>query len=103
MGLADKFIDDLRVTVIACKIFLFRIRDQPYWRIKDEACGWGSRTSEGVEIHMIAGDHDIILREPYVRVLAEKLNACLLRMGVSEGRTGPSSVRPSFFTPGLLP
>jgi amino acid adenylation domain-containing protein len=88
---------------VACPIFLFRIRDQPYWRIRDEACGWGSRTSEGVEIHMIAGDHDIILREPHVRVLAEKLNACLLRTGVSEGRAGPSSVRSQAFAPGILP
>ena len=68
---------------VPCKIYLFRIPEQPYWRIDDPACGWASRTTVGVEIHSIPGDHETILREPHVRVLAEKLNACLLRTGVS--------------------
>ena len=31
MSSVDKFVDDLRVTVIACKIFLF----QPIWALAD--------------------------------------------------------------------
>jgi amino acid adenylation domain-containing protein len=76
---------------VQCPIYLFRLPTQPYWRIQDPECGWGSRTTVGVEIHTIAGEHETILREPYVRMLAEKLNSCLLRNGVARS---PSSVTP---------
>ncbi len=39
--------------------------------------GWRSLASRGVEVHEIPGDHINIIKEPYVRVLAEKLRSCL--------------------------
>jgi hypothetical protein len=52
---------------------VFRIHKRPYYRINDEALGWGQRALGGVDIEVIPGDHDSIFREPNVRVLAEKL------------------------------
>ncbi len=60
-------------------ISLFRIRDQPIWRINDPTCGWGARTTKSVDIHTINSDHFSLLREPYVKVLAQKVSACLAR------------------------
>jgi thioesterase domain-containing protein/acyl carrier protein len=40
--------------------------------------GWGKLTSVGVEVHDIPGSHtEIVLYEPAVRILAEKLQACM--------------------------
>ena len=58
-------------------ISLFRIRDQPIWRIDDPACGWRTRTTAGVDIHTITSDHFSLLREPHVRTLAQMVAACL--------------------------
>ena len=58
-------------------ISLFRIRDQPMWRINDPACGWRTRTTAGVDIHTITSDHFSLLREPHVRTLAQMVAACL--------------------------
>jgi len=40
--------------------------------------GWRQLVA-GLEVHTIPGNHLDIIREPHVRVLAEKLNACLLK------------------------
>ena len=55
------------------RLTVFRIHKRPYYRINDEALGWGQRALGGVDIEVIPGDHDSIFREPNVRVLAEKL------------------------------
>jgi aspartate racemase len=39
--------------------------------------GWQKIAAGGLEVHDIPGDHIGILKEPHVRVLAEKLKACL--------------------------
>ena len=41
------------------------------------ALGWSRLAGGGVEVHLVPGDHFTMLREPYVRVLAERLEACL--------------------------
>lgn len=43
----------------------------------DPAMGWDKVSSEPVEIYSVPGDHNTMLAEPHVRVLAEKLRACL--------------------------
>jgi surfactin synthase thioesterase subunit len=40
--------------------------------------GWRNRTSGGVEVEEIPGGHITFLREPFVKVLAEKLNRQML-------------------------
>ncbi len=68
-------------------ISLFRIRDQPFWRINDPACGWRTRTTAGVDIRTIESDHFSLLREPHVRTLAQMVAACL---ATSVGSSQPS-------------
>lgn len=38
---------------------------------------WESLTTGGIKIHTIPGDHYTIVREPYVKVLAEQIEVCL--------------------------
>jgi amino acid adenylation domain-containing protein len=40
---------------------------------------WGELATGGLEAHLIPGDHLTMMREPHVRVFAEKLRDCLLR------------------------
>jgi thioesterase domain-containing protein len=68
------------VTVDA-KIFVFRLRKQPYFRPHDEQCGWGTRTRGGVEVHYVPGDdHFNVLREPEVTHTARIVDDVLKRV-----------------------
>lgn len=60
------------------RITVFPVRRQPLNRIRDPQLGWGKLTSAGVEVHIIPGNHETVLREPSVRGLAEELKKCLL-------------------------
>lgn len=61
-----------------------------YFRDRSESGGyfhgpellWKRLATGGVEVHPVPGEHDIILQEPHVRVLAEELKACLDRAPV---------------------
>ncbi len=43
----------------------------------DPQFGWGNVVVGGIDIHYVPGSHLSLLKEPHVRVLAEKLQACL--------------------------
>jgi amino acid adenylation domain-containing protein len=43
----------------------------------DPQYGWGDKIAGGIDMHYVPGSHLSMLEEPYVRVLAEKLQACL--------------------------
>ncbi|HEX3187053.1 MAG TPA: amino acid adenylation domain-containing protein [Pyrinomonadaceae bacterium] len=43
----------------------------------DPGWGWSDISSEPVDIHSVPGSHETMVIEPDVRVLAEKLNACI--------------------------
>lgn len=45
----------------------------------DPRLGWRDFTELGLEFHAIPGDHLSVMAEPHVRVLAEKLDSCLLK------------------------
>jgi thioesterase domain-containing protein len=47
----------------------------------DPLLGWGAVASDGVERHELDGEHVTILREPYVRALADRLRDALARAG----------------------
>jgi thioesterase domain-containing protein len=68
-------------------ISVFRIRDQPIWRINDPACGWQTRTTAGVDIHTINCDHVSLVREPHVQTLAQMVAACLSKSAGSGTRS----------------
>jgi thioesterase domain-containing protein/acyl carrier protein len=44
---------------------------------QDSTGGWGDIAANGVKLHQIPGHHMNILRPPHVKILAEKLSACL--------------------------
>jgi|GEM_PF-937530 len=41
------------------------------------AAGWKSFATEGVEVHVVPGNHFNMVREPFVKALASQLKACL--------------------------
>ena len=58
------------------RITLLRAGDH---EVADETMGWGALTSGELEVHRVPGDHFTIVREPYVRSLAEQLADCINR------------------------
>jgi len=48
---------------------------EQFW--DNPAMGWDKVSSEPVETYSVPGDHITMMTEPHVRVLAEKLRACL--------------------------
>jgi amino acid adenylation domain-containing protein len=77
---------------VACKISVFRVKNQPYWRINDEQLGWGDRTTRGVEVNWIAGEHGDFMREPHVSVLGQKLTSTLRRVAAELESLGEPEV-----------
>jgi hypothetical protein len=59
------------------KIILFRATEQGYGIIEDRALGWSHLVLGGLEIVDVPGHHGSIVRDPRVRILAEKLNVRL--------------------------
>lgn len=61
------------------KVILFWAmnRDQFEAYDPDSQFGWGKLAAGGLEVHHVPGDHLGILKQPHVRVLAEKLRDCL--------------------------
>ncbi len=45
--------------------------------VKDPLKGWGQLATEGVEAHVVPGDHFSMIREPHVTILAEQLRNCI--------------------------
>ncbi|HEX5885854.1 MAG TPA: amino acid adenylation domain-containing protein [Pyrinomonadaceae bacterium] len=45
--------------------------------INDPFKGWGNFATEGVDLHIVPGDHFSMIREPHVQVLGEKLSTCI--------------------------
>ena len=72
-------------------ITVFRVKTQPYWRIRDEYLGWRSRTTAGVEVHWVPGDHVTFLREPHVESLARELDVVLRQVEEDRARRGGRS------------
>ncbi|HEX6802729.1 MAG TPA: phosphopantetheine-binding protein, partial [Terriglobales bacterium] len=63
---------------IHTKITLFKVPKQPYYYNRDPLMGWASRSTAGVDVHIIPnGRHRFLLREPYVRELAATLSRAL--------------------------
>jgi len=67
------------------RVILFRASEQPvewleewlqWWGI-DPKLGWGSLVTGGLDLYEVPGHHMNMFKEPYIQVLAEKLQACL--------------------------
>jgi thioesterase domain-containing protein len=55
------------------QITVFRAEEWFGLENSDPTMGWNQLTEGGVKIHAISGDHYTIVKEPHVRVLAERL------------------------------
>ena len=54
-------------------ITVLRIRPQQYWRTREKDLGWGRHAARTVVIDLPGTDHHSILREPFVRDIAQRL------------------------------
>ncbi|MEP7121256.1 MAG: amino acid adenylation domain-containing protein [Byssovorax sp.] len=62
---------------VDASITVFRVKDQPVWRIKDEGLGWSTRTRGTIDLHYVGGVHTDFMRPPHVTVLARELGVAL--------------------------
>lgn len=70
------------------RVTLFRAAIRSVADATDRDMGWSRLALGGVEVHHVAGDHENMLVEPHVRVLARELRACIDR-GISETESSP--------------
>jgi amino acid adenylation domain-containing protein len=56
---------------------LFRAQAQPLFSQHDTDMGWKNLVAGGLTIRVIPGTHDTLLKEPYVKALAEEFTAAL--------------------------
>ena len=73
-----------RPKVYPGKLTLFRSTERSISDGTDDMLGWGSLAAQGVEVHDVPSNHFNLLREPAVKVLAEKLRSCLGRDGLEQ-------------------
>jgi amino acid adenylation domain-containing protein len=59
------------------RVVLVKARAMALSRLSEPDFGWGKMAKGGVEIKVVPGSHDNILREPYVRGLADSLRSAL--------------------------
>lgn len=59
------------------RVVLFLTSEAPERSCFDGRLGWSGMAAEGLEVHVVPGDHDTLFAEPHVKVIAEKLRACL--------------------------
>ena len=59
------------------RLLLFRSSHPPLAQFRDPHLGWGLYAAQGLQIHEIECDHDGILLEPQVQIVAEQLKKCL--------------------------
>jgi len=68
-----------RPTVYPGRLTIFRSVNRTPFDGDDELLGWGGLAAGGIEVQDVIGTHTNMLREPDVRMLAEKLRSCLDR------------------------
>ncbi len=59
------------------RVVLIRGSEQPWGIVRDPAMGWDRLIQDGLELYGIPGQHKNVLKEPRVRLLAERLRTCL--------------------------
>jgi amino acid adenylation domain-containing protein len=59
------------------RITFFKAREVPAGASADPTMGWSDWARDGVEVHVVPGNHANLMYEPHVEVLAKTLTACL--------------------------
>jgi acyl-CoA synthetase (AMP-forming)/AMP-acid ligase II/thioesterase domain-containing protein len=62
------------------RITLFLCSESPERSFYDSRLGWSEMAAEGLEVHVVPGNHETLFREPHVRALAQKLLVCLQKV-----------------------
>ncbi len=71
---------EYRPTIYPGRLTVFRSVSRGLLDGDDELLGWGGLAAGGIEVQDVTGNHREMLSEPNVRILAEKLGACLDRV-----------------------
>lgn len=71
----NRALRNYRPPVYPGRITLLRAHAQPLFCSHDPKLEWGPLAVAGVDVHDVPGKHHTLLREPYVRAVAEKLFA----------------------------
>jgi len=72
--------DSFQQPTFRAPVLLFKRPRQPYYYVRDLEMGWGARSTGGVEISEVPCGHYEFLRQPYVRLIAEKLSERLAKL-----------------------
>lgn len=62
------------------QLTLFKARDNSSNGFQDHERGWMALAVAGVNTHELPGDHYVIMREPNVSSLAQRLTGCISRI-----------------------
>jgi thioesterase domain-containing protein len=65
--------------IYPARLTLFRSTSRRTQDGHDEFLGWGDLVIGGIDVHQVPADHYNIIKEPSVKILAEKLQKCLDR------------------------
>jgi thioesterase domain-containing protein len=68
-------------------VMLFKRPKQPSYYVEDPEMGWARRSSGGVQVYEIDFNHLEILREPHIRILGDKLAACIRKVSERENKS----------------
>jgi thioesterase domain-containing protein len=94
--------EDFRPKTYSGRILVFRVLKQPRNRISNWNLGWERLAGGGVEVRVISGTHETLLREPHVRALAKELKEFICHPAVAqnEAPVNGSNRKPlNFFQP----
>jgi aspartate racemase len=72
------------------RITVFRVPNQPVTRIRSNSLGWESRSTGGVDVEIVPGGHETLLREPHVKVLASRLSDILTEIEAGTSNHHPN-------------
>ena len=62
------------------RVTIFLSREAPERSFYDSRLRWSDMAAEGLEVHLVPGNHKTLFEEPHVRGLAEKLRFCLQKV-----------------------
>jgi thioesterase domain-containing protein len=84
-------------------VTLFRARTRPLFRLHEHDLGWGRLAGGGLKVVPVPGNHETMLKEPHVRVLAGALMTHLrgarhgwrvISLGTRRSSRRPGNMRP---------
>jgi aspartate racemase len=93
---------DYRPRAYAGRVTLLRASAQPLSRLQAADLGWSQLAGGGVEVIHVPSSHETLFAEPHVRVLAERLRACLHKDQPARTPRLPSPSGPSAAPTGEL-